>query len=114
MCDASGDVADALDDVVGLGLQAVDAAVHVASNPLGLALDRAPAAPHRGGAATLEPVQPLGGATSVRIDPKRVGHAVPRFEGSSDRNQDCALGLPAQRLQAPPLGLDRAPLAAPL
>src|SRR2546421_11021175 len=105
MCDASGDAADALDDVLGLRLQAVGAAIEVASDLCGLAPHRAPAAPQRGGAATLEPVEPLRSATAVRVGPHGVGRAVPRLEGGADRNQDRALGLAAQRFEASRLGV---------
>lgn len=94
------------DDVIGARLNTVRTALNTVSDVLGLALDRAALSPQDGRAASLEPVELLTGQSAVAIGADGRGYAVTRLERRPNRDQDDALTLAGDGLQASLLGQD--------
>ena len=94
------------DDVIGARLNTVRTALNTVSDVLGLALDCAALSPQDGCAASLEPVELLKGQSAVAVGADGRGYAVTRLERCPNRDQDDALSLAGNGLEACLLGQD--------
>lgn len=93
-----------LDDVIRPGLDAVRTGFHPVASLLGTSLDRTAVSPQGGGASPLETVEPLPRQLAVSVRPHDCGYPIARLQRGPDRNQNDALGLSADCLEAEPLG----------
>jgi hypothetical protein len=102
----SRDAQNAFDEVIGARLNAVRPALNTVSDGLGLALDCPALSPQDGCAASLEPIELLTGQSAVAVGAHDRGYAVTRLERRSNRDQDDALSLAGDGLEASLLGRD--------
>jgi hypothetical protein len=94
------------DNVIGARLNAVRATLNTVSDVLGLALDCSALSPQGGCAASLEPVELLTRQSAVAVGADGRGYAVARLERRPNRDQDDALSLAGDGLEASLLGRD--------
>ena len=102
----SRDAQNAFDEVIGARPNAVRTALNTVPDVLGLALDCPALSPQDGCAASLEPIELLTGQSAVAVGPDDRGYAITRLERRSNWDQNDALSLAGDGLEASLFGRD--------